>query len=149
MRIAVDAFGGDNAPLEIIKGAIMAKNEYGADIVLVGDTENIKSCANENGLNIDGIELVQADAVFDMHDTPTDILKSKRNTSLGVALDYVAEGNADAIVSAGSTGAIVAGATFILKRIKGVKRPALGTVLPTSTNVHKHQFTGACRQNCT
>ncbi len=130
MKIAVDAFGGDNAPLEIIKGSIDAKNEYGAEIVLVGNTELIKKCADENQLNLDGIEIVHADEIFDMHDIPTDILKSKRNTSLGVALDYVADGNADALVSAGSTGAIVAGATFIVKRIKGIKRPALGTVLP-------------------
>ncbi len=133
MKIAVDAFGGDNAPLEIIKGSIDAKNEYGANIVLVGNSEIINKCAVDNGLNLDGIEIVNAEAVFDMHDTPTDILKSKRNTSLGIAFDLVADGSADAIVSAGSTGAIVAGATFIVKRIKGVKRPALGTVLPTST----------------
>ncbi len=133
MRIAVDAFGGDNAPLEIIKGAVEAKIEYGAEIVLVGDTDKIKECAKENAICLEGVEIVQADEVFDMHDTPTDILKSKRNTSLGVALDLVAEGKADAIVSAGSTGAIVAGATFIIKRIKGIKRPALGTVLPSRT----------------
>lgn len=133
MRIAVDAFGGDNAPLEIIKGAVEAKTEYGTEIVLVGDTEKIKECAKENAISLEGIDIVQADEVFDMHDTPTDILKSKRNTSLGVALDLVAEGKADAIVSAGSTGAIVAGATFIIKRIKGIKRPALGTVLPSRT----------------
>ena len=133
MKIVVDAFGGDNAPLEIIKGAVQAKNEYGVDIILVGDCDTIKKCAADNAVDISGVELVDAEGVFDMHDTPTDILKSKRKTSMGVALDLVADGSADAFVSAGSTGAIVAGATFIVKRIKGIKRPALGTVLPGRT----------------
>ena len=69
-----------------------------------------------------------------MHDKPTDILKSKRGTSLGLAMDLVANGEADAFVSAGSTGAIMAGATFIVKRIKGIERPAIGTVIPTMTD---------------
>jgi glycerol-3-phosphate acyltransferase PlsX len=133
MKIAVDAFGGDNAPLEIIKGAVLAKNEYGVDIILVGDCDTVKKCAADNAIDISDVELVNAEGVFDMHDTPTDILKSKRKTSMGVALDLVADGSADAFVSAGSTGAIVAGATFIVKRIKGIKRPALGTVFPSRT----------------
>lgn len=133
MRIAVDAFGGDNAPLEIIKGAANAVAEFGVDIVLTGDRATIEKCARDNEISLDGMEIVQADTVFDMHDQPTEILKSKKDTSLGVALQLVAEDKADAFVSAGSTGAIVAGATFIIKRIKGVKRPALGTVLPSKT----------------
>ena len=133
MKIAVDAFGGDNAPLEIIKGAIDAKNEYGVDIVLTGNEGIINSTAKENGIDLSGIEIAHTTGVFDMHDQPTDIVRSKKDTSLGLALQFVADGKADAFVSAGSTGAIVAGATFIIKRIKGVKRPALGTVLPTKT----------------
>ncbi len=131
MKIAVDAFGGDNAPLEIIKGAVQAKEEYGVDIILTGNENIIKSVAAENNINIEGVEIVHTEEIFDMHDQPTDIVRSKKNTSLGVALQIVAEDKADAFVSAGSTGAVVAGATFIVKRIKGVKRPALGTVLPT------------------
>ena len=130
MKIAVDAFGGDNAPLEIIKGAAAAVEEYGAEVVLVGDSETIKKCAEDNNIDISKLEIEHADGVFDMHDTPTDILKSKRKTSMGVAFDLVADGKADAFVSAGSTGAVVAGATFIIKRNQVIKRPALGTVLP-------------------
>lgn len=133
MKIAVDAFGGDNAPLEVIKGAVDAKNEYGVDVVLTGNEDIIRKCAADNGIDLDKIEIVHTVGVFDMHDQPTEILKAKKDTSLGVALQLVADGKADAFVSAGSTGAVVAGATFIIKRIKGVKRPALGTVLPSRT----------------
>ena len=133
MKIAVDAFGGDNAPLEIIKGAVAAKIEYGVDILLTGNEDIIKPVAVDNNIDISGIEIAHTEEVFDMHDQPTDIVRSKKNTSLGLALQLVAEDKADAFVSAGSTGAVVAGATFIVKRIKGVKRPALGTVLPSRT----------------
>ncbi|MBQ1183121.1 MAG: phosphate acyltransferase PlsX [Clostridia bacterium] len=133
MKIAVDAFGGDNAPLEVIKGAVAAKNEYGVDILLTGNENIIKSVAVENNIDISGVEIAHTEEVFDMHDQPTDIVRSKKNTSLGLALQLVADDKADAFVSAGSTGAVVAGATFIVKRIKGVKRPALGTVLPSRT----------------
>ena len=133
MKIAVDAFGGDNAPLEIIKGAVLAKEEYGVDILLTGNEAIIKQAAAENIIDISGIEIAHTEEIFDMHDQPTDIIRAKKNTSLSLGLQLVADGNADAFVSAGSTGAIVAGATFILKRIKGIKRPALGTVLPSRT----------------
>ena len=133
MRIAVDAFGGDNAPLEVIRGSCDAVKELGVDIVLVGDEGVIKSCAEENGIDLGRIEIVHAPEIFNMHDQPTEILKSKKNTSMAVAFELVANGKADAFVSAGSTGAVVVGATFIIKRIKGIKRPALGTVLPART----------------
>ncbi len=133
MKIAVDAFGGDNAPLAVIKGAADAKKEFGVDIVLTGNEEIIKKVAAENAIDISGMKIVHTEEIFDMHDQPTDIVRLKKNTSLGLALKTVADGDADAFVSAGSTGAIVAGATFIIKRIKGVKRPALGTVLPSRT----------------
>lgn len=133
MIIALDAFGGDNAPLEILKGAEAAVKEYGVSIALTGDEATIKKCAKEHNIDLSGMEIVQSDGIFDMHDQPTDIIRSKKNTSLGVALQLVAEGKADAFVSAGSTGAVVAGATFIIKRIKGVKRPAIGTVVPGRT----------------
>ncbi len=134
MKIAVDAFGGDNAPLSVIRGASDAAREYGVNIILTGDKDIIEKCAADNKIDLAGIEIRHTDSVFDMHDKPTDILKSKRGTSLGLAMDLVANGEADAFVSAGSTGAIMAGATFIVKRIKGIERPAIGTVIPTMTN---------------
>lgn len=130
MRIAVDAFGGDNAPLDILRGSAGAVKELGVEIILTGDENIIKKCAADNDIDLTGMEIVHTDEVFDMHDTPTDILKSKKNTSLGLAMQLLADDKADAFVSAGSTGAVVVGATFIIKRIKGIKRPALGTVLP-------------------
>lgn len=134
MKIAVDAFGGDNAPLSVIRGAHDAAREYGVNIILTGNKEIIEKCAADNKIDLAGIEIRHTDSVFDMHDKPTDILKSKRGTSLGLAMDLVANGEADAFVSAGSTGAIMAGATFIVKRIKGIERPAIGTVIPTMTD---------------
>ena len=134
MKIAVDAFGGDNAPLSDIRGAHNAEREYGVNIILTGDKDIIEKCAADNKIDLAGIEIRHTDSVFDMHDKPTDILKSKRGTSLGLAMDLVANGEADAFVSAGSTGAIMAGATFIVKRIKGIERPAIGTVIPTMTD---------------
>ena len=134
MKIAVDAFGGDNAPLSVIRGAHDAAREYGVNIILTGDKDIIEKCAADNKIDLAGIEIRHTNSVFDMHDKPTDILKSKRGTSLGLAMDLVANGEADAFVSAGSTGAIMAGATFIVKRIKGIERPAIGTVIPTMTD---------------
>ncbi len=133
MKIAVDAFGGDKAPLEVLKGAAAAVKEYGVYVILTGDRGKIEKCAEENEIDISGIEIAHTEGVFDMHDKPTEILRSKKDTSLGLALRLVADGEADALVSAGSTGAIVAGATFMIKRIKGIKRPAIGTVLPSKT----------------
>lgn len=130
MKIVVDAFGGDNAPLEIIKGSVLAKKEADLEIVLVGSEEIIRQVSAENGIDISCIEIIDAPEVFSMEDKPTEIIKSKKNTSLAVALQTVADGKGDAFVSAGSTGAIVAGGTFIVKRIKGVKRAALGSVIP-------------------
>lgn len=129
MKIIVDAFGGDNAPLEIIKGCIEARKEFGVDIMLTGDRDKIEKCAKDNSLDISAFEIKHADTVFEMTTPPTEILKSKRGTSLGVGFDALASGEGDAFVSAGSTGAILVGGTLIVKRIKGVKRPALGAVM--------------------
>ena len=132
MKIIADAFGGDNAPLEIIKGCLDAQKAYGVEVLLVGDTKKIQDCAAENGLDIAKFELLQADDVFSMETQPTEILKAGTNTSMAVGLQALADGKGDAFVSAGSTGALLVGATFIVKRIKGVKRPALGAVMPSA-----------------
>lgn len=132
MNILLDAFGGDNAPLEILKGALDAKKAYGVDLTLVGDEEKIKACAKDNHLDISALSILHADAVFAMETQPTEILKSGKNTSMAVGLQALADGKGDAFVSAGSTGALLVGATFIVKRIKGVKRPAIGGVMPSA-----------------
>lgn len=133
MKIIIDAFGGDNAPLEVIRGSIDAKKDFGVDIVLCGDEKKIKETAQKNTLNIEGFEIINADGVIDVCEEPTEILKSRKDCSMAVAFKALAEGKGDAFVSAGSTGALVVGATFIVKRLKGIKRPALATVLPTAT----------------
>jgi len=131
MNIIVDAFGGDNAPLEVIKGCKIAEENLGTNIILTGDKEIIKKTAGENDIDISRMDIIHADGVFDIHDKPTTILKSGKNTSLAVGLKALSEGKGNAFLSAGSTGALVAGATFIVKRIKGIKRAALAPVLPT------------------
>lgn len=133
MNIIVDAFGGDNAPLEVIKGSIMAKEKFDTEITLVGDEEKIKSCAKENGLDISNLKIKHADTIIEVCEQPTEILKSKADCSMAVGMKMLSENDGDAFVSAGSTGALVVGGTFIVKRIKGVKRAALAPILPTST----------------
>ena len=129
-KIIVDAFGGDNAPLEVIKGCAQAVQELGVQITLTGSESRIKKCAEENGISLDGIEIAHTDEVFDIHDEPSNIIKSGKNTSMALGMQLLADGNGDAFVSAGSTGALVMGATFIVKRIKGIKRVAPSPILP-------------------
>lgn len=131
MRIIVDAFGGDNAPLEIIKGAAQARSGLGVDIVLVGDEQRILSCARENAVDISDMEICAAAQVMEVCCDPTKILKEYSDSSMAVGLKLLKNGGGDAFVSAGSTGALVVGATFIVKRLKGIKRAALATIVPT------------------
>ncbi len=132
MNIVIDAFGGDNAPLEVIKGAIDARNDFGVDITLVGDEQKIKKCAKDNSLDISGLKIRHADTVIDVCEEPTEVIKGKKDCSMAVGMKMLADGEGDAFLSAGSTGALVVGATMIVKRIKGIKRPALATILPTA-----------------
>lgn len=131
MRIIVDAFGGDNAPVEILKGAAKAIVAYDCDIVLTGDEEKIRQAAQENGISLDRMEIVHASDVMTMEDHPKSILREHKECSMAVALRLLAESKGDAVVSAGSTGALLMGGTFIVKRIKGVSRPALAPIMPS------------------
>ena len=130
MRVIVDAFGGDNAPLEVIKGCARAVSELGVNVVLTGSRNKIEKCAAENGISLSGIEIEHTDDVFDIHEEPKEIIKSGSNSSMALGLRLLSEGKGDAFVSAGSTGALVMGATFIVKRIKGIKRVAPSPVMP-------------------
>ncbi len=132
MNIVMDAFGGDNAPLEVIKGAVMAQKDFGVDITLVGDSEKISKCAKDNNIDISTLHVKHADTVIEICEEPTSVIKGKKDCSMAVGMQMLADGEGDAFVSAGSTGALVVGATFIVKRIKGIKRPALATILPTA-----------------
>lgn len=132
MNIIVDAFGGDNAPLEVIKGAAQAVADFGVDITLTGNEKIIKETAEKNNISLDRISIIHTESVIDIHEEPTEVIKSRKDCSMAVGLQALADDKGDAFVSAGSTGALVVGATFIAKRLKGVKRPALAPILPTA-----------------
>lgn len=132
MRVVIDAFGGDNAPLEIVKGVALASNEFGCDITLTGDETKINAVIKENNLQFKGdLKIVHTEDVISMHDDPTTLLKTHKDSSMALAFKELSEDRADAFVSAGSTGALVVGGTLIVKRIKGIKRPALGGMIPS------------------
>lgn len=131
MKIAVDVMGGDNAPLAPITGAVRAAQRYNEEIVLVGPQARIEQVLKDQGAaQTPGITIVDAPDVVDMHDDPATVLRAKPNSSMAVALKLVKDGQADAIVGAGSTGAMLSGATLFCKRIKGVRRGALAPLMP-------------------
>ncbi len=133
MKVLVDAFGGDNAPLEIIKGCHLCLQEYeGLTIGLVGHRHTIEKTAKENTIPLDGMVLYDAPDVISMEDEAGEIMKSKKNSSMAVGLQLLAKGEGDAFLSAGNSGALIVGATLIVKRIKGIRRPAFSPVMPTS-----------------
>lgn len=130
MKIIVDAFGGDNAPLEIIKGSKMAETEFGYEIILVGDENVIKETAKNNQIDISSMQIVGASSIINMDDEPMAVMKSKKDSSLAVGLRLLKDGAGDAFVSAGNSGALAVGATLIVRRILGVKRCAFAPVIP-------------------
>ncbi len=130
MRIIIDAFGGDFAPLAPLQGAADAVKELGVEVLAVGDIAKMEACCKENNIDTTGIFFKQADDIFDIHEDPMDIVKKRTNTSLHVAFKALANGEGEAMVSGGSSGALLMGATFIIKRIRGCKRPAMGAVVP-------------------
>lgn len=128
MKVIIDMYGGDNAPKAPILGAAMAAKELGVDIVAVGSEAEMRKICEENGIS--GFEFIDAPLVMPVCAEPTEVMKSYKESSLAVGLRALADGRGDAFVSAGSTGAIVVGATLIVKRIKGIKRAALASVIP-------------------
>ncbi len=130
MKIIVDAMGGDHAPLEIVKGALRAKNELGVELLLVGREEAIREILAQENADQTGIEIVDAREIITMEDDPSTATRRKKNSSMAVALNLLKDGRGDAVVSAGSTGALLTGATLTVKRIKGIRRAALAPVLP-------------------
>lgn len=132
MKIILDAMGGDHAPEAAVLGAIEAARMYQAQITLVGRGEEIlRVMRNHNIADLpDGVEIANADDVVDMHDDPASVIHKRKNSSMIVGLKMLADGQGDAFVSAGSTGALLTGATLLVKRVKGVRRAALGPVVP-------------------
>ena len=132
MRIIIDAMGGDNAPQEIVKGAVRAHRELGVDVTLVGREDEVRACLKQEGC--DDIEIVNATEIVTMEDDPSTATRRKKDSSMTVALNLLRDGKGDAVVSAGSTGALLTGATLIVKRIKGIRRAAMAPVLPAGEN---------------
>lgn len=135
MKIIVDAMGGDNAPLEIVKGALQGRARWGVDIVLTGDAAQILRALEECGEKTvpQGVEIANATQTVEMCDDPATVFRHKKDTSMGVGLMMLRDGKADALVSAGSTGALLTGATLITKRVRGIRRAAMAPVIPTTT----------------
>ena len=135
MRIIVDAMGGDNAPDEIVRGALDTARETDIEILLCGRGEDILRVIERMGFKDlpRGVEIVNASEVIDMEDDPSTAVRTKKDSSLTVALNLLRDGRGDALVSAGNTGAILSGATLIVKRVRGIRRAALVLYLQNST----------------
>ncbi len=133
MRIIVDAMGGDHAPQAPVRGALQAAKEYNVDIVLVGRGDEILNVLKEDGIADlpAGVEIAHAEQVVEMCDNPATAFKDKKDSSLTVGLNLLKDGAGDAFVSAGSTGALLSGATLLVKRIRGIRRAAMCPVIPT------------------
>lgn len=130
MRIIVDAMGGDNAPEEIIKGVLNAASKTDAEFILVGNKNAILHCIKDSSALNSRLEIVHAEQTVTMEDDPLTAICKKKDSSMYVGLQLLAEGKGDAFVSAGNTGALFSGATLIVKRSNGIKRAAIGTLLP-------------------
>ena len=133
MKIIVDAMGGDNAPQAIVQGALDAHKKHGVDILLVGRAADVLRAVEACGEKTlpAGVELKDASEVVEIADDPATAFKMKKDSSLTVGLNLLKAGEGDAFVSAGSTGALLSGATLLVKRIRGIRRAAMGPVIPT------------------
>ena len=132
MKIILDAMGGDNAPQATVMGAVAAAKDFGAQITLVGRENEILQVLKDNGVAQlpDDISIHHAEDVVDMHDDPAAVLRKRKDSSMVVGLKLLSQGEGDAFISAGSTGALLSGATLIVKRVKGIRRAAMGPCMP-------------------
>ena len=135
MRIIVDVMGGDKAPEETVKGVIQAAQEYNATFILVGNRNDIERIAAENDFDIRRMDIVHTETVITMEDDPLCVVRGKQDSSMSVGLKMLAEGQGDAFVSTGNTGALFTGATLIVRKVKGIQRAGIGTILPLGNPV--------------
>ena len=151
MKIIIDAMGGDHAPQAPVLGAIQAAKLWNVTVVLVGRENEIRTAAREAGYDAlpAGIEIVHAPDVVDMHDDPANVCRKKKESSMVVGLRLLSEDQADAFVSAGSTGALLSGATLIVKRVKGIRRAAMGPTLPNKAGGHTVLLDCGANAECT
>ena len=136
MRIIIDVMSGDNAPLELIRGAVMAAEEYPQlSIAIVGSQDVIEDVAATEQISLDKVEVIPSQSVIQMEDKALAVVREKKDCSMSVGLHALAEGRGDAFVSAGNTGALIAGSTLIVRRIRGIQRAGIASVLPFPTPV--------------
>ena len=135
MRIIVDVMGGDKAPEETVKGVIQAAKEFNASFILVGNRNDIERIAAENDFDIRRMDIVHTETVITMEDDPLCVVRSKQDSSMSVGLRMLAEGQGDAFVSTGNTGALFTGATLIVRKVKGIHRAGIGSILPMQNPV--------------
>lgn len=122
--------GGDNAPRELVRGAVAAASEYGVDIVMIGNKDEIEKIAREDSLDISSVEIVHTEVKIEMDDDAVSVVRSKKDSSMSRGLYMLRDGECDALVSAGNSGALHAGSSLIVRKIKGVHRAGIATVLP-------------------
>lgn len=133
MRIIVDAMGGDNAPESAVIGGALAAKEYGEQVMLVGQPDTVAEILKKRGMqDTNGLTIMPASDLVDMHDDPATVLRKKPDSSMAVAFKLLKAGEGDALVSAGNTGALLTGATLFGGRIRGIRRGALAPVMPCS-----------------
>lgn len=149
MRIVIDGFGGDNAPDEVLKGAALAVEGLGIEVSVTGDIKVLGERMKALGISDKGITLVNAEGVITTEDSPLSVAKQKSGSSMGVAFSMLAEGKADAAISAGSTAAIVVGGTTVTKKIKGVRKAALVPLMPCSGGKRYCVLDGGANLHCT
>ena len=142
-RIIVDAHGGDNAPLEVIKGCAKAVRDYGANILLVGRETEIRTLAEKEHISLENITIHHADDVITMEDDPVSVVRAHKDCSMAEGMRLLVASEGTAFVSAGSTGALVVGSRLIVKNIRGIKRAALATVLPSENGSYLLMDCGA------
>lgn len=130
MRIAVDGMGGDDSPMAVVEGCIQALKEYDINLIITGPEDKIKNELSKYNYDEKRISIIDAKEVISPNEHPVMAVRKKKDSSLNKALNLVKSGEADAIISAGSTGAFMAGSLFIVGRIKGIDRPALAPVMP-------------------
>ncbi len=138
MKIIVDVMGGDHAPREMVLGVLQAAQEFrdqAVDYILVGDEQSIRAIADEQGADISTFEIVPTQDVITMEDDPVSVMRAKKESSMAVGLRMLAEGKGDAFVSTGNTGALFTGAMLIVRKIRGIQRAGIATILPLSNPV--------------
>lgn len=134
MKLLIDGMGGDNAPFDIVKGAVRAAKEIEDKILIIGKEDEILDCLNKENWTGENIEVINATEVINNDESPAMAVRKKKDSSISKGMKLLKEGAADCFISGGSTGALLSAGLFTLGRIKGVKRPAIASFFPRLDN---------------